>query len=346
MDHLAVRPLGRRGAAVTRLGLGGVSLGDLVERVDEARAWATLEAAWAAGVRYFDTAPWYGRGRSEHRFGRFLSHRARGQFTLSTKVGRLLRPARDPARFDPAPWAGGLPFEVIFDYTYDGVMRSYEDSLQRLGMSTVDVLVVHDLDFWYHAPPTRVQAYLDQLTTGGWRALDELRAAGVRAVGVGVNELGMIGRFAELFDPDFFLLAMRYTLADQSALDAELPLCERRGIDVVVGSPFQSGALATGAVPGARYDYAEATDEQLDRVRRLDAACRRHGVELPAAALQFPAAHPAVVAVLPGAVSPEQVRANAARAGAAIPDDLWADLRTEGLLRPDAPVPTQGGDTR
>ncbi|MEQ7006755.1 aldo/keto reductase [Actinopolymorpha sp. B17G11] len=330
---------------VTRLGLGGAPLGDMRERVDEAQAWATLQAAWDAGVRYFDTAPWYGRGLSEHRFGRFLSRCPRDEFSVSTKVGRVLRPARDPQRFDTAPWVGGLPFEVVFDYTYDGIMRSYEDSLQRLGLARVDALVVHDLDHWFHAPEPRVQAYLDQLVTSGWRALEELRSSGVGAVGVGINEIGMIPRFAALFDVDFFLVAMRYTLADQSAAAEELVLCEERGIDIVVGAPFQSGILVTGPIRGAQYDYAEASPDQLERVGRIADLFSRHRVELAAGALQFPAAHPRVAAVLAGALSPEQVQTNVARASAAIPEVLWSDLRAAGLIRADVPVP-QGESAR
>jgi D-threo-aldose 1-dehydrogenase len=339
MEPARPRPLGRHGLTVSQLGLGGAPLGEMRERVDEAQAWATLQAAWDAGVRYFDTAPWYGRGLSEHRFGRFLSRRPREEFSLSTKVGRVLRPARDPQRFDTTPWVGGLPFKVEFDYTYDGIMRSYEDSLQRLGLARVDALVVHDLDHWFHAPEPRVQAYLDQLVTSGWRALEELRGSGVGALGVGINELGMIPRFAALFDVDFFLVAMRYTLADQSAAAEELVLCEERGIDIVVGAPFQSGILVTGPRSGAQYDYADANPDQLERVGRIADLFDRHGVELAAGALQFPAAHPRVAAVLAGALSPDQVRTNVEWARTEIPAALWNDLRTAGLIRPDVPVP-------
>ena len=333
------RRLGRTGVELSALGLGGGPLGELFVRVSEADAQATLEAAWTAGVRYFDTAPWYGRGLSEHRVGRFLRGVRRGEAVVSTKVGRVLRRPRDPGRFDTAPWAGGLRFEVVFDYGYDAILRSYEDSLQRLGLERVDVLLVHDLDVRHHGD--ELGRHVAQLTTGaGWRALEELRAAGeVRALGFGINELGLIPRFLDLVDVDVFLVAMRYTLLDQRTLDEELPRCAERGVGIVVGAVFNSGILATGAVPGAKYDYAGAPPKVLAKVERIDAVCRRHGVPLPAAALQFPLAHESVAAVIPGAIAPEQVDANVLALEQPIPPAFWVELKAEGLLLSDAPVP-------
>lgn len=340
MDPTAVRSLGRSTINVTQLGLGGAALGDLYHTVSDDQAAATLQAAWDAGLRYFDTAPWYGRGLSEHRFGRFLHRKGRSDFVLSTKVGRLLRAAKRPEAFDPAPWVGGLPFDVVFDYSYDGIMRAYEDSLQRLGMPRIDMAVIHDLDFWYHAPERRVNAYLAQLVTSGWRALEELRNAGLlRAVGVGINELGMIPRFLDMLDLDFVLLALRYTLMEQDTLDVELPICVARNVSVVAGAVFNSGLLATGSVAGAKYNYADPRPQDLEKVRRIEVVCKRHGVPLPAAALQFPLGHPGVAAVLVGAFTPDQVRANIEFFQKEIPTDLWAELKANGLLRQDAPTP-------
>ena len=220
----ARRRLGRTNVHVSVLGFGGATIGGIGAPVSEAQAQATLETAWAEGVRYFDTAPWYGRGRSELRVGRLLREQPRAEFVISTKVGRILRAPATLATFDGGPWLDGGPFEVQFDYTYDGILRAYEDSLQRLGLARIDLAIVHDLDLGYHAPQARWDALMGQLITGGWRALDELRSAGViGGIGVGINPLGMIPRFLELFDPDFFLLAGRYTLMEQESLVAELP---------------------------------------------------------------------------------------------------------------------------
>ena len=202
------RVLGRTGVQLTALGFGAATIGGIRARIPEAQAQATLDAAWDAGIRYFDTAPWYGRGQSELRVGRLLREHPREEFVISTKVGRILSAPSDPVNFDWSVWPGGLPFDVQFDYSYDGIMRAYEDSLQRLGLARIDLALVHDLDFGTHSPETRWSAHMAQLITTGWRALDELRSAGtVGGIGVGINPLGMIPRFLELFDPDFFLVA-------------------------------------------------------------------------------------------------------------------------------------------
>ncbi|HET6316215.1 MAG TPA: aldo/keto reductase, partial [Chloroflexota bacterium] len=244
--------------------------------------------------------------------------------------------------FDTAPWPGGLPFEVHFDYSYDGILRAYEDSLQRLGLARIDLAIVHDLDMGYHAPQSRWDAMMGQLIVGGWRALDELRSAGsIGGIGVGINPRGMIPRFLELFDPDFFLLAGRYTLMEQDTLSDELPACIERGVSIVIGTPFNSGLLASGPAPGARYDYRPASPEQLAKAGRLQAVCQRFGVSLGAAALRFPLAHPAVASVIPGPATPEQSRMNADAVRTEIPPELWHDLKAEGLIRADAPTPAE-----
>jgi D-threo-aldose 1-dehydrogenase len=339
MDPFARRALGRTGVSVTQLGFGTAGLGDLFARVPEAEATATLQAAWDDGIRYFDTAPWYGRGQSEHRLGRLLYQQPRADYVLSTKVGRLLRPARDEATFERGMWAGGLAFPERFDYSYDGVMRAYEDSLQRLGVPRIDLLLIHDLDLGYHGTAARVTAYLTELHNSGWRALRDLKQAGlISGIGAGINELGMIPRLLDLMPLDFFLVAMPYTLLDQAVLDAEFPRCAAAGVGLVIGAVFASGILATGAAPGAKYNYADASPDIMAKVARIEAVCARHGVPLPAAALQFPLGHPSVASVIPGAITPGQVRRNVAAFRHEVPADLWTDLKHEGLLRADAPT--------
>ena len=338
MAEVGRRRLGRTDVEVTELGFGGASIGELFVPVSEHHALATIDAAWDAGLRYFDTAPWYGRGLSELRIGSGLRDHPRGEYALSTKVGRYLRPASGDD-YERGAWVGGSPNEVVFDYTYDGIMRSVEQSRLRLGITRFDVAFIHDLDRLYFDEGTW-DAHFRDLTTSGWRALDELRSNGqVRAVGAGINALGLIPRFLEALDLDAFLVAMPYTLLKQEVLDEEFPLAAERGVGFVIGAVFQSGILATGAIEGATYDYAPAPPDVLERVRRIEAVCARHDVPLAAAALQFPLGHPSVAAVIPGAFHPDQVRRNLASFDHPIPGELWAELKHEGLLRSDAPVP-------
>lgn len=341
MDPLELRPIGRTNVRVTCLGCGGGTLGDLWEVIPETQADATLAAAWDAGIRYFDTAPFYGHGKSEHRVGRSLRARPRDAFVLSTKVGRVYYRPESPDRYEPGLWAGGLPFNFRVDYTRVGLLRSYEDSLMRLGLARVDALLVHDLDLLFHQTEERFGKHLEDLDAGGgFAALRELRERGeIGAIGVGINEVGMIPRFLERFDPDFFLVAIPYTLLSQAALDRELPMCVERGVGIVIGAPFASGILARGASSGATYAYAPPAPEVVEKTRGIEAVCSRHGVPLGAAAIQFPLAHPAVAAVIPGPNAPEQVRRNLEWMRAPIPPDFWGELKAEGLLRPDAPTP-------
>jgi D-threo-aldose 1-dehydrogenase len=341
LDPFKKRKLGPTNVQLPQMGFGGAPLGDLFSVVPDSDADATLNAAWDNGIRYYDTAPWYGTGQSEHRMGRML-YRKTEPFAFSTKVGRRLRAPADPAAFAARPrlWAGGLPFEVVFDYSYDGIMRSYEDSLQRLGFLHIDMLIIHDLDFMYHRTEPRVAAYLGQLATSGFRALEELKSAKlIGAIGAGVNELGMIPRFVDLFDMDFFMLAMRYTLGDHSALQKEIPLCEKKGIGFVIAAVFSSGLYATGPVPGAKFNYEDPTPAELDRARKIEAVCKRHGVSLASAALQFPLHHPNVASVIPGGFKPEHVKANIASLKAEIPDAVWHELKHEKLIAEEAPTP-------
>lgn len=338
MDPAATRRLGRSAVEVTKLGFGGASIGELFVRVTEADAQATIATAWDAGVRYFDTAPWYGRGLSELRTGAGLRDHARGDYALSTKVGRWLRPAAAEG-FDGAPWLGGAPNEVVFDYTYDGIMRSVEGSRLRLGITRFDVAFIHDLDHLYFDQPT-MDAHFRDLAGSGWRALEELRASGqIGAIGAGINDLGLMPRFLDIGDIDAFLVAMPYTLLDQEVLETEFPAGVARGVGFVIGAVFASGILAKGPIPGAKYAYAEPTPGVLEKTRRIQAVCDRYAVPLPAAALQFPLGHPSVASVIPGASSRAQQARNVAAFRHPIPADLWAELKHEGLIRMDAPVP-------
>ena len=338
---IATRRLGRTGVSLSEIGLGAAPLGDLFDKVDDEEAAELIAAAWDGGMRYFDTSPWYGRGQSEHRLGRSLYRRPREDYVLSTKIGRLLKRPLKAGPFERGQWIGGLDFETVFDYGYDGVMRSFEDSLQRLGINRVDLLLIHDLDAWSHRNEAAVDAYFHQLTVSGWRALAELRDQGViRGVGAGLNMMGAIPRFLDAFDIDFFLLAMRYTLLETDVLDDEFPRCAERGVGIVIGGGYNSGILATGAVPGAMYNYKPAGPEILDRVARIEAVCKRHGVPIAAAALQFPLGHRSVASIIPGAIKIGQVERNLAAFSHPIPADLWAELKHEKLLRADAPTPT------
>jgi D-threo-aldose 1-dehydrogenase len=319
-------------------GFGGVPVGELYRLVSEDEAQRTLEAAWTAGIRYFDTAPWYGRGQSEHRIGRFLRTKDRGSYTLVTKVGRTLHRPANPATFSTAPFAGGLPFDVTFDYSYAGVMRAYEQSLQRLGLNTVDALVIHDLDRYFHAD--RFDHYKKQLVEGGANALSDLKSAGeISAIGMGFNTAPELAEFVTEIDLDFALVAMPYTLLDQSSLATGMAECMNRNISVVIGSPFASGILAEGSKGTLKYNYSEAAPSIVARVRAMEEICGRHVVALRDAALQFPLAHPAVVSIIPGATTANEVLENLAGLSADIPAAFWSDLKSSGLIATDAPVP-------
>ena len=333
------RVLGRSGVEVTIMGCGGAPLGNMYRAFPDAQARATLEACHDAGIRYFDTAPLYGFGLSEHRLGEALRGRRREDLVLSTKVGRLLEPG-DPATLDHGQFQDGLPFAQVYDYSYDGVMRSLEHSLQRLGTWRIDVLLVHDLDVWTHRSEAARRTRVEEFMAGGYRAMLELREQGtVRAIGAGVNETAACQDLAERGDFDCFLLAGRYTLLEQGPLDAFLPLCERRQIALIVGGAYNTGILATGAVDGAYFQYAPAPPEIMARVNRIEAVCARHNVRLPTAALQFPLGHPAVATVALGMRAPEEVAQNVEIFAPDIPADFWAELKHEGLLRADAPTP-------
>ena len=330
------RPLG-----VTRLGFGGAPLGNLYRSLSEEDAQATLGAAFASGIKLFDTAPFYGLGRSEGRFGIAIERAGREGIVLSTKIGRLLvdGPADEVTKelFIDAPEK-----QVVFDYTYDGVMRSHDSSLERLGVDAVDILLIHDVDVFTHGSQAAADEKVRELfDRGGYRALEELKASGrIAAFGAGVNEWQACEALLGHADFDCFLLAGRYTLIEQEALNSFLPTCVARDVGIILGGPYNSGILATGAVEGARFNYRPAPPHIMEHVRRIESVCARHGVTLPAAALQFVLAHPAVKSVIPGAMAAQEVRQNVALLEEPIPPEFWADLKAAQLLPGAAPVPT------
>ena len=330
--------IGKTALQVPVIGFGAAHLGEFFGPVSEADSQATLNAAWDAGLRYFDTAPWYGRGLSEHRLGGFLRTKPRSEFIITTKVGRSLHRPPDPANFDRSPWIGGLNFEVTFDYTYDGIMRSYEQALQRLALDTVDALFIHDLDFWVHGE--KEGFYAAQLADSGFRAMQGLKASGdIKAIGMGINTNEGFETIARHYDLDVCLVAMPYTLLDQQSLHGGMADLARKGTSVIIGAPFASGILVTGSGGTVQYAYAKASPEIQARVRAIEAVCAAHRVALPAAALQFVLAHPNVVSVIPGATRASEVTANLAAIHVAIPTGFWSDLKTQGLIDSAAPVP-------
>jgi D-threo-aldose 1-dehydrogenase len=330
---------GNGGLDFTELGFGCAPLGNLYRAISEEDAHEILTRAWDAGVRYFDTAPLYGFGLSETRLNRFLRGKPRDGYVLSTKIGRLLATCPPDERSGIGKWFEVPTRKEIYDYSYDGVMRSVEFSLERLGVDRIDILFAHDLDVFNHKSQAALDAKLKELMEGGYKALVKLRDDGViKAFGAGINEWQPCQWMAERGDFDIFLLAGRYTLLEQEALETFLPLAEEKGIGIVIGGPYNSGILATGAKPGAFYNYDPAPPDILDRVARIEATCARHGVRLVDAAFQFPLRHRSVVSVIPGGQGVAEMEGNLAAARAVIPAALWADLKSQGLMRPDAPV--------
>lgn len=330
--------LGNGGLNFTELGFGAAPIGNLFKAISDDQAHAVLEAAWAGGVRYFDTAPLYGLGLSETRLNRLLRDKPRESYVLSSKVGRILKAVPPDQRDGIGKWIDVPSRQEIYDYGYDATMRSLEFSLERLGVDRIDILYVHDLDIFNHGSAEALQARLDAFMAGGYRALLALRDQGViRAFGGGINEWQPCQWLLERGDFDLFLLAGRYTLLEQEAQESFLPLCVDRGVGIVVGGPYNSGILATGPKPGAHWNYAPAPDWVMQKAARLQGVCARHGVRLVDAAFQFPLRHPAVVSVIPGGQGLEEMASNLAAAQTKIPQSLWGQLRDEGLVRADAP---------
>ncbi|ANL31639.1 aldo/keto reductase protein (plasmid) [Rhizobium phaseoli] len=330
---------GDGGLTFTELGFGTAPLGNLYRAISDEEATAVLDAAWQYGIRYFDTAPLYGLGLAERRVGRFLARKKREDCVVSTKVGRIMKVCRPDERTGIGKFFDTPSRREIFDYSYDGVMRSLEASFERTGLDSFDILFVHDLDVFNHGTPEACAHYFEQFMTGGYHALISLRDQGVvKAIGGGINEWEMCQTLAERGDFDLFLLAGRYTLLEQDALESFLPMCEARNIGIVLGGPYNSGILATGPIFGAQYNYSDAPPGILDKVRRIEQVCREHNVALADAALNFPLYHPAVVSVIPGGQSVDQVTSNQRARNTAIPRELWEELKALGLIRVDAPV--------
>jgi D-threo-aldose 1-dehydrogenase len=341
MTTLKRRKVGRTKLEVTELGLGGAPMGGFRATIPDAEAVKLTDDGYDAGIRYFDTSPFYGYGRSELRMGAALRGKPRDSYVLSTKVGRVLHPMK-PGEKPPADFReNGLPgFAPVFDYTYDGVMRSLEHSHMRLGLQKIDIALIHDVDFWTIRDRAVLEERFKTVMDSGYRALDELRKAGIiSAIGVGINEADTSLRFIQAGDFDCMLLAGRYTLLEQGALDAFLPECTRRGVSVILGGPYNSGILTGNVKPGATHDYVAAPAALVEKAQKIEAVCARHGVALGAAALQFALFHPAFCAVIPGALSAAEVRQNVAHMGTKIPVELWSELKREKLLDPSAPTP-------
>ena len=323
------------GLSVSALSLGGSQLGNLYRAISDAEAEATVAAAWEAGITYFDTAPHYGLGLSERRLGSALRVQPRDGFVISSKVGRVLEPSASAETVDPEGFAVPATHERVWDYSRDGIRRSFEQSLQRLGLDRLDIVYLHD-------PDEHLRAVLES----GYPALDELRAEGaIAAIGAGMNDASLLAELVRQTDMDIVMLAGRYTLLEQDSLDDLLPLCLERSVGVVAAGVFNSGLLASQHPPDdARYNYQAAPRALVERARAIAHICERHGTTLPAAAIAFPLAHPAVVSVCVGARSAEQVRRNVELYLRPISADLWTELRAEGLIRRDAPIPSPRTD--
>jgi D-threo-aldose 1-dehydrogenase len=331
------RPLGRTGLEVSVLGFGTAPLGDLYSQLDDETAIGAADRAFALGINLMDTSPLYGHGLSEHRCGTALRRVPRESVVLCTKVGRWMDPFH--GRGSGSGFVGGQPHRAVIDYSYDGAMRSVEQSLLRLGTDRIDLLLIHDVDVWTHGADA-IEDRFREAMAGAYPALDRLRSEKVVAgIGIGVNEADMCVRFAEAGSFDVMLLAGRYSLLEQPALEHFLPLAQRQGMGVMLGGVFNSGILATGAVPGAKYNYQDAPSEIMAKVARIESVCAAHNVALPTAALHFALGHPSVASVVLGAQSAQEVERNAASLASAVPSALWADLKAERLLQPEAPVP-------
>jgi D-threo-aldose 1-dehydrogenase len=327
----------RSGLGFTAIGYGGAPIGNFNGAFTEAEAQETISQAWDQGVRYFDTAPGYGNGLSEYRLGHALRERDRNQLVLSTKVGRVVTPTLD------APSTNGEyrdipPFVAAYDYSYDGVMRAVEQSMQRMLTDRFDVLFIHDCDRYTHG--AAAPEYFHQAIVSAFPALESLRDQGVvKAIGFGINETDLMIEAVKTTDVNVCLLAGRYTLLEQEPLDELFPLCQERGVGIVLGGVYNSGVLAKGPVEGARFNYAVAPHDVLNQAGRINEICRRHNVPLAAAALQFAYSHPAVVSICIGSRNQKQQADNAKLFESSVPQELWEELRAAKLIRDDAPTP-------
>lgn len=342
METRRVKARNGEGLTFTVMGLGTGPMGDVYELLDEKTEIATVEQALASGVRMFDSSPHYGNGLAESRMGAGLRRAKRDEILVSSKVGRIMDPFTRPPKprsdvVSPG-FVGGYPHAPRFDYSYDGAMRSIEHSLLRLGLSRLDIVLIHDCDPWTHGDeeaPVRFKEAME----GAYRALDKLRHDKViKAIGFGINDAATCVKFAKAGDFDVAMMAGRYTLIDQTGLPEFLPLALEKGIGVMLAGVFNSGILATGSGAGAKFDYANAPKAVVDKVKAIEAICAKHKVTLRQAAIRFAASHPAVVSVVLGAVKPEEVKANVHDATVAIPASLWSDLKAAKLVDPAAPT--------
>ncbi len=330
------RSVGNTSLKIDTLGFGCAPLGNLYHAISDQEASAILQSAWDQGFRYFDTAPHYGQGLSERRTGDLLRRQKGNNFILSSKVGRLLKPAGYAK--ERHGFVSPMPFDIEYDYSYDGVMRSYEDSLLRLGLDTIDILYMHDIGVDTHGDKNK--QLFPVAMQGGYKAMDELRSQGlVKAIGLGVNEYQVCEDALEYGDWDCFLLAGRYTLLEQKALDSFLPKCEQRNCSVIIGGPYNSGILATGSAGNPHYDYAPAPANIIARVRQIENLCSKFDVTLAAAALQLPLAHPAVASVIPGLGSIDRIKHTTELFNETIPSDFWLALKNQQLLDEKTPIP-------
>ncbi len=327
---------------LSELGFGCAPLGNLYRTLSDVQARQTLEAAWSSGIRYFDTAPHYGHGLSEMRLADFLENLPRESYQISTKVGKLLVPCA-ASEVNSGAFVNTPHNKIVYDYSYDGVMRSFEQSLQRLKLDRLDIMYIHDVDIFTHGSQQASDQRVDEVMEGGYQALCELRKNGdIAAIGVGVNEWQVCEKMALLGDFDLFLLAGRYTLLEQAALESFLPLCEKQGAGIVLGGPFNSGILATGAIKNAMYNYELAPANIKQRVAAIEKVCLSYQVSIAQAAIQFPMLHASVVSVIPGGQSATEVMLNCATLKSQIKTELWQELKDKNLLHPNAPIAARG----
>jgi D-threo-aldose 1-dehydrogenase len=336
---ISKKQIGSTGLEVDTLGFGCAPLGNLYHSISDQESKAVLDAAWQAGFRHFDTAPHYGQGLSERRTGDLLRPLQGKEYILSTKVGRILKPAGYAK--ERHGFVSPMPFDIQYDYSYDGIMRSFEDSLQRLGLDRIDILYMHDIGSDTHGSEN--DKHFPIAMQGGYKAMDELRSQGlVKAIGLGVNEYQVCEQAMDYGDWDCFLLAGRYSLLEQESLQTFLPKCQARNCSIIIGGPYNSGILATG-VRGknvANYNYAPASAEIIERVAKVETICDEYHVTLAAAALQFPLAHPSVVSVIPGLGNISRIQSTIDLFHQAIPNEFWQSLKAANLLDKAAPVPT------
>ncbi len=337
MPKLAQRLIGNTSLSIDTLGFGCAPVGNLYQAVSDIDAKSVLETAWAEGFRYYDTAPHYGQGLSERRTGDMLRPRNGEEYVLSSKVGRLLKPA--PYAQERHGFVSPMPFEIEYDYSYDGIMRSYEDSILRLGLDRIDILFMHDIGVDTHGADN--SKHFPIAMNGGLKAMQSLKSQGlVKAIGLGVNEYQVCEDAMDHGDWDCFLLAGRYTLLEQECLASFLPKCQERNCSIIVGAPYNSGILASGTKGTPYYNYAPADENIIQRVKKIEQVCKAFDVTLAAAALQFPLSHPSVCSVIPGLGNPKRISQTLNLFNETIPTEFWYELKVQGLLDPTAPLPT------